>query len=112
MPSFLSTVIFPGLSCTLTAKGVCAELGLGPGRGQSQPGRASSLPEGGRHMVISDIGSLGCWVVCATLVLPTRPSGFWGALAMLTSPNPRETQPSPGMLVMCDPESHFCSDLR
>lgn len=79
-----------------TAKGVCAELGLGPGRGQSQGGPLPFQGEGGT--VISDIGSLGCWAVCATQVLPTRLSGSSGALAMLTPPNPRDkARPSPAL---------------
>lgn len=79
MPSFLSTVIFPGLSCTLLPKGSVLSWAWAQAEGRaSQGGPLPFQREGGRRMVISDIGSLGCWVVCAPLILPTRPSGSWG----------------------------------
>lgn len=88
MPSFLSTVIFPGLPCTLP-KGSVLSWAWAQAEGRAREGLFPS--RGRRHMVISDIGSLGCWVVCATQVLRTRLTGSSEALAMLAPPNPRES---------------------
>lgn len=73
--SFLSSVVFPGLRCTLP-KGSVLSWVWAQAEGRAREGLFPS--RGRRHMVISDIGRPGCWAVFATQVLLARPSDSWG----------------------------------
>lgn len=101
MPSFLSTVVFPGLPRTLP-KGSVLSWAWAQAEGRAREGCFPS--RGRRRMVISDTGRLGCWAVYAVRVLLAKPSDSWGTLAVLAAPNSRESQSSPAMLHVCDPE--------
>lgn len=101
MPSFRSTVVFPGLPCTLP-KGSVLSWAWAQAEGKAREGgplpfQREEARDHFRHWQVWVLGSL-----CHT-GLAGRAFRLLGASGYAGSSTPREPQPSPAMLTVCDP---------